>query len=1062
MTSRTTRSPVLSRSVEELIAAVRANRAGYVPAWRARPDDPGSAVVSVQAAMLASLWERLDRVPDKNKLAFLAALGIDALPPAAARAPIVFQPLPSAGGPGRGTFDGAVVPGGSAVGAPGPDGDQIAFRTEHSVGISASPLVEVRSVLPGSDSISDHSREVLGGRPFSPFTGALPVQRSLFIGHDRLLAITGDATVAVEFELAQVSRVPLRLTWSIWDGARWRRFDPDGIVDQTDGAGDGSASLSRSGTVTLSSEGIEAGATAVDGVKSHWLRADLDGPIGIADPLALPTIDQIRLAVELGRASSPVIMPVTSALSAGSPVDLTLPFLPLGPAPDRTAILYLDAADAVNAETERADFILEATTDTPAPTANPTLALEYWNGRGWKLLSGLTPGANGRTTTSLTMPGDWLEHEIDGRPGTWARLRLTSGSYAAVRTVTIGTAAVPVDVQSPALFSELRFELYGRSTATAPDHVVSFDGAVHRDDTESARWRGAPFAPFRPLGDHEPTVYLGFDGPLPAADLGLLFDIEPPGDGSGAARADHEFLWERFDGTTWVPIPVDDETDHLTGTGLVRPTWPGNRRLRRAGPVVATGTTITTADDGSAATFVAGETVYVRGDDGGELAIVARVDGRSIEVARPLGASYQQATVEDPEPPLFGVPRTWIRARLGPGSPQPQLTVNRILTNVAWATESRPVSLEMLGSGNGRPNQRLFSTNAPLLPDVTVEVRELAGARVRTDLAILKRELEGTEHTLVVETGPDGEPDEVWVRWTTRANLASSGPTERHLVVDLAAGVFTFGDDRHARSLPTGPQNVRLSGRSGGGRRGNVDADTITNPLSAMLVGGVSNPLPAQGGAEAEHSSRAIDRAAKVLRHRFQAITAADYASVALEASPEVLRATVVARPDDLGGTLGVHVLPDSTADRPDPSAQLLERVNEHLVARCPPGALIGLVVAAPVFVPVGLQVTLAVRPQSASTPPSDGGPLDRIRRAVVDHLHPVIGGVGGAGWPFGATVHPARFAQLLEAHPDVDYVESFVVTVDGIVAGTSLTLGPAELPLAGPLSLTLIRPEVR
>lgn len=1057
------RSPDLRRTAGEVTDELLRRRPGYVPAWSARPGDPGRAVLTAEATMAASLWARVDKAPDKHKMAFLSSLGIDALPPAAARAPVRFDPLPAPPGLSDRVTVGAVVPAGSAVGAPAPDGGHVAFRTEHDLGISPSVLAEVRSVVPGSDAVADHTTEALGGRPFAPFTGARPVRRALYLGHDRLFALKDEATITVEVELAQDSRVPLQLTWSVWDGTVWRVFPADQVTDLTDtrAAPDEPArSLGRSGTVTMSSHGIESAQTEVDGIPSYWLRAQLDSVLGPADPLALPQIDQIRVAVTLGSASTPVTLPLTTLLVDGSPVDPTLPFLPLGPAPDRTSVLYVDATDVVAAGTATADLVVATSPSTGrAPTADPDLLVEYWNGRGWvDLVPGgtFTPEAdNVRNVLPVTMPSDWLPSQVQEETGTWARLRLAPGSsYAGTREIQIGSDTVEVPESAPVLFSDLRVEVRGRSPATAADHVITFDGSLHRERTEAARWRGTPFTPFTPLEDRTPALYLGFDGPLPAAELGLLFEIEPPADGKGASPAEHELLWERYDGRGWTTLPVEDGTDHLTDTGLVRPTWPGNRPLRRVGPARAVGTTVTTLTPADAARFEAGELVHVRDENGGELVTVASVAGRTITLSRPLRDEHPRATVEDPEPPLFGTPRTWLRARLTPGSPLPDVTVNRVVPNVAWTTQSRPVNGEVLGSGTGRPNQRLFSTYAPLLPGLVVEVRELEGPRSRTDLPILERELAGSPHTLVVERADDGSPTAVWVRWTVRPNLTSSGPTDRHLTVDLATGVHRFGDDRHGRALPTGASNVRLTGTSGGGPQGNVAAGAIATPLSAMLVGALSNPVAASGGAAAETAERAILRAPHVVRHRFQAVTESDYGALALEASPEVLLATVVAHPDDLGGTLAVHVLPESHATPPVPSAQLLEKVRRHLVRRCPPGALVGLTVTGPVFVPVGLEVTVALRPTPGDVRP--GNPLDRVADAVRSSLHPVTGGHG-----FGATVHPARLAGLLENHPDVDHVESFTVLVGGRVAGTSHQLGRAELPVPGAVTLTLTRPEV-
>lgn len=1067
MSSRTgVASPDLQRSIDEVATALLARRTGYVPTWGGALGDPGRALLRAEAAMLASLWERLNQVPDKYKLVFLSELGIDSLPPAAARAPIQFEPLPLAAN--------STVPEGSLVGAPGPDGDQITFQTEHGIGVAASRLAEVRSVVPSRDGIAEHTVEVLGQRPFEVFTGLEATQRYLYIGHRELLAVRGEAMITLEFELARDATVPLQTTWSIWDGAVWREYRSEDVTDLTDTGVEATETFGRSGTISLRSSCVESATTEVDGIEACWVRAELTTPLDGDDALGLPEIDQIRLAVELGGLGNPVVFPVTSAQAEGQPVDVTSAFYPFGQAPDRTSIFYIDAAEPSATDLER--LTLTYFVEHPRGRVGRNLDLEYWNGDGWQLIrqvvltaDDITPDTLGAGHFEFDRPPNWAESDVDGVPGTWLRLRLAAGErYVDVETIAVpepdgegGTFNIDIEQQRPPMLSELQFEVSGRSLATSAHHVLSFDGALHNDHSEIAQWRGAPFPPFAGRDDTAPALYLGFDGPLPAANLGLYIEIDSTGhDGP----AEHEFRWERFNGTTWTSLPVEDETDHLTATGIIRLLWPGNRQLRNVIPVVGAGRVLTTQSTELASTFVVGETVYLREGENGELATIAAVEGPTIHLRKPLENSYQSAIASEPEPPLFGMPRTWIRARLAGTAVLPRIVIDRLLRNVTWASHQRRIDNENLGSGNGQPNQRLFSTLSPFLGDSIVEVRELSGARARTDVPILERELAGTPHSITIDRDVDGDPVAAWVRWTVQTNFASSQPDDRHCIVDRVRGVVRFGDDRQGRSLPTGSQNVRLSTDVGGGAFGNVEAEAVTNPLSGMVVASVENPVAATGGADAESAARARARAPQVVRHRYQAVTAADWRSVALEASPEVFDAAVVAIADDLGGRLQLHVLPASTAQEPAPSAQLIEGVERHLARRCPAGAAPVLSVRAPVFVPIGVDVSLAALPGQAELV------LDAVHSALRQFLHPVVGGPGSvltqepltAGWCFGATVHTARFAELLENVEGVDYVESFSLLQDGAIAGDEIQLEPDAVPVAGTVTVKLVRERGR
>ena len=1066
------RSPDLRRERDEVLAEYVRRRAGYVPDWLPGVDDPdaaaavaepGLAVVRAEASMLASLWERLDQVPDKHKLAFLAELGVDSLPPAAARAPVAFEPLPLAGS--------SVVPEGSLVGATGDDGSQVTFRTEDGVGVASSRLAEVRTVVPGRDTVGDHTIDAIGGRPITLFTDQVATERHLYLGHDSLFAIRGSTTIAVELELTRDSRVPLTAEWSLWDGSMWRTYEFDPPPETSDDP----RTFGRSGVVALSSTCVESAPTTVDGIEAYWVRVRLTSPLALVEPLALPEIDQVRVAVEIGTPQEPVEYAVETALALGRPADLSGPFYPFGQAPDRTVALYVDATAAVAAGPQRMTFkgypevdgaAVESDGEVTGP--DPDIEADYWDGREWRhawtSALGVGVDADGDPVPfaiDFPVPPNWTSSEVAGTTGTWLRLRLARGaSYLTTEPVGTAPNTVDVDVQRPVRLSDLAFTVYGRSPAVPADHVLSYDGALYTDHTSAARWRGEPFTPFRPREDRTDALYLGFDGPLPAADLGLYLEVEPDPEDDGGPP-EHELRWERHDGTRWVSLPVEDETRHLTATGIVRLLWPGNRQVRTVQPVVGKGRALTAQRTADAHRFEVGELVHVREGEKGELATVAAIEGTVLTTTKDLENSYQAATLSEPELPLFGMPRTWVRARLTAGSPQPDITLRRVLPNVVWAAEQRRVERQQLGAGTGQPNQRLFATSVPLLPGVVVEVRELSGARARTDLPILERELAGTGHGVTADPDPQGEVTEVWVGWEVRGSLTSSGPSDRNCVVDLVRGILRFGDDRHGRSLPPGAL-VRISADVGGGSRGNLPSGAVENPLSGMVVASVTNPAPATGGADAETAIRARRRAPEVVRHRYQAVTREDYRAVALEASPEVFDAAVVAIDDDLGGRLRLHVLPASVADDPTPSDQLLERVARHLRRRCPVGAADLLDVTSPVFVPVGVAVTLAALPGDSELV------FDRVRSALRDFLHPVTGGPAArtatepltAGWRFGATIHTARFAQLLEAVPGVDHVEGFVVTRDGAYAGDVIQLDADAVPLPGTFDVTLVRAE--
>jgi hypothetical protein len=159
------------------------------------------------ARYLYAIVQRLNQAPEKNKLAFLDQLGLSLVPAQPARAPIVFQVAPT--GPD------AQAPANTQVAAPPPPGssDQIVFETERATGLAAAQLKQVVSLWPGRDQYLDHSSAFLAAQPFQLFQKPLLIDtpHAIYLAHDTILALAGDVTVDVEFELAQAAAEQLSI-----------------------------------------------------------------------------------------------------------------------------------------------------------------------------------------------------------------------------------------------------------------------------------------------------------------------------------------------------------------------------------------------------------------------------------------------------------------------------------------------------------------------------------------------------------------------------------------------------------------------------------------------------------------------------------------------------------------------------------------------------------------------------------------------------------------------------------------------------------------------------------
>lgn len=708
---------------------------------------------------------------------------------------------------------------------------------------------------------------------------------------------------------------------------------------------------------------------------------------------------------------------------------------------------------------------LAAAAGVTAPKlADPQLVWEYWNGTEWRQL--VAPAATdpqnllASGTFGFTAPEDWTPVKANEVEARWVRARIASGAYARIRTVSwedqktkeIKFMAV-VEPRPPAL-DALRVGYTWTSAAAEPQRCITLNDFRYADRTAAAAGRGDTFAPFVAMEERTPTLYLGFDAPLPAGELGVLFDVEEAPD----EEVGPPLVWEAWDRGAWHRLSVEDETAGLALPGVATVLWPGYDAPLEAVVVSGSGTAIELLDERAATRFGAGEEVWLAAGGKGQLRVVESVLGATVTVTAPLDGAVGQGTLAAATLPRFGVPRTWLRARLRTDGDPRRARIATLAHNAAWASQVETVNDELAGSSDGQPNQAFFVARPPVLAGQVVELRELDGPRAVVEYPELVEEAarQGiAEAELRVVRDPRTRAiREVWVPWRERPHLFFSGSQDRHYTMERTRGRVQFGDGVHGRVPAGGQDNVRVRQyRSGGGPDGNVAAGAISQVLAGVLVQGVRNPRAAEGGAASEPPTEMRRRGPLSARARRQAVTAADYEVLAREASPAVAVARAVPAGPGAGpaGRVSVVIVPRSAEPRPLPSFGLRRQVREVLRARVPASLGGPPAVIAPRYLPVGVSVALV--PAGGA----DAGAVAESAAASIEaFLHPLTGGPGGDGWPFGRGVHASDVAALVERLDGVSAVVSLTLLLDGGPLGDHVAVPGDRLVCAGPVSATL------
>jgi baseplate J-like protein len=986
----------------QLVELIRAR----LPSWKPETGDPGMAMAEIFARYMEIVIERLNRVPDKNFLAFLDMIGVSLQPPRAARAPVQFLLA-------QGAKTQAVVPEGTPLSTAG--ADPLMFETDRALTVTPCRLVRSVALDPASDrhATQDWPAPPAGvAEPFPCFTGPDLIPHALFLKHDALLGSISAASVEVTFTVAQGQPwedLCRTLAWSL------RAGDTDAPL---------APSVTRTGNTVKVALSVALAAattqTTVDDQPGFWLQAATTQALAGA---VLPDVSKIEL-----RSVSLSALRPNAGFSNNAQVDVGgSGFFCFGDRPKVGDALLFSASDPLARAGARVTVTVNVAfpsnaTGTPAKVR---LAWEYWAGEkaGWTQLAttqydpaAALPGTAIETTSAvaftdpsaaLTKAGQWGiafncpeigESKVNGILGRWIRIRILEGGYGGEATLTkridnpaslADWAYTPPSFRPPFL---TRLELsYAYAAPVLPERISAWNSFAFQTTVPAAGVALASFVPFRAPAAGDPALYLGFDRKFGNVPLKLyLAVIEQPDAPQGPV-----VTWEYWDGAGWSNLGAADETRNLTQPGLVEFIGP---------------------------------------------------------------ADFQESS------PFGGKSLFWMRVRLDEGQADKALfALAGIHLNAVWAVNAQSLRNELIGSSTGRPGQTFKLAKSPVLEGEAIEVRE-PGPPSEAELAALVFSLQGEPLRLVRDA--TGKVTETWVRWVPVEHFTLSGADSRHYLVERATGQLRFGDGQRGMIPPPGRDNVRAASyRAGGGRKGNVEAGTITVIKRAVpQIDGATNPYPAGGGSEQETVDEVKVRGPLTLKHRDRAVSYEDYEWLAREASAQVARALCIpvhsglAENDtDLAGRITLLLVPVSDEAKPQPSPGLVRAVKDALDARRLP--TVAFTIKGPKYVEVAATATVV---------PRNFDEADLVRRRVADELaaflHPLTGGPEKQGWDFGRDVYVSEVAAVIEAVEGVDHVKA--LSISGSIGGSDRTQDggrrvetlqeEGELVAAGKLSILM------
>ncbi|MFI7128809.1 putative baseplate assembly protein [Nonomuraea sp. NPDC050153] len=292
-----------------------------------------------------------------------------------------------------------------------------------------------------------------------------------------------------------------------------------------------------------------------------------------------------------------------------------------------------------------------------------------------------------------------------------------------------------------------------------------------------------------------------------------------------------------------------------------------------------------------------------------------------------------------------------------------------------------------------------------------------------------------------LEVRVDGAP------WQQVESLFASGPADLHYTTEIDENdVMTVVFGTGARgSVPSAGAEVRAKYRVGLGVAGNVGPDVLTVPTALAAAAAVTNPFPAEGGADRESADEAKIAGPGSVIAQERAVTLEDYELLA-EGVAGVGKAK--ARVGLRGGykVVQVVVAPENpqTVPPPPPADDLRETVARHLESRMPVNRMAGVEVLDPSYVPVDITVEVHLTADASQT-------------QVIDQVRALVAGLlAFPAQDFGQPVRAGDVFSALFPVPGVRFVQlprferRDRPSAGGVGALADIPIGEGELAFAG------------
>ncbi len=390
---------------------------------------------------------------------------------------------------------------------------------------------------------------------------------------------------------------------------------------------------------------------------------------------------------------------------------------------------------------------------------------------------------------------------------------------------------------------------------------------------------------------------------------------------------------------------------------------------------------------------------------------------------------------------IFGKKLYWIRILRESDREEGFPKVESILINTMEVTQKETVAGELLECNDTFGREYKLKRCPVIQEEIWVnEINDLNSEEMKD---LIKKMPENIE----VEKDYTGEVNEFWVKWNSTDNLMDSSPKDRHYVIDRVSGKIQFGDGKNGKKpVQSGLHGVKVKYCVGGGKKGNVDANSISVSYHRIaFVEKVFNPKPSFGGHEAETNEEAMVRWPQMIKHRNRAVTSRDFEGLAMEAARNIKKVRCLPCFNANGEMETGHIT--LVAYMGDLGAEAFviakEQVESYIEKRC----------AATMVFPRKIHMIEAVKLEYSIFAVVITNSMELVvpieleaESKLKEFLNPLEGNLDKKGWEIGQYPHESVVYPLLKSIKGVSYVEKAVLSVSLIKDGKRTNIGLEEI----------------